>query len=361
VVTDPRKDVNKKYSLESLIAIIFSSVISGYSAVEEMVKFAHMKLAWLQRHVDLDKVPSAETLRILLCAINPHELVECFQEFIKINDYDFSDDSIAIDGKTMRGTARKGLSAIHMISAWSSKHGLTLSVIESKGKQNEIETIPDVIDSLCVENATITVDAMGCQTEVAKKITESNNDYILQLKNNQKGLLEEIKAFHHKIEREKYCDVSWDFFEEIDKGHGRIEIRKYSQFEINDWVENKDNWENLNSVVKVDRTRIIADKETTETSWYISSRNIDAAACAKSIRSHWQVENPLHWRLDVVFNDDKYDLYSANGAKNMAIIKRFCMNLLDQTQLNIRRKCGLKSKIMAAAIDDNFRELALFG
>jgi predicted transposase YbfD/YdcC len=105
----------------------------------------------------------------------------------------------------------------------------------------------------------------------------------------------------------------------------------------------------------------LTDKETTETSWYISSRNIDAAACAKSIRSHWQVENPLHWRLDVVFNDDKYNLYSANGAKNMAIIKRFCMNLLDQTQLNIRRKCGLKSKIMAAAIDDNFRELALFG
>jgi len=270
-------------------------------------------------------------------------------------------DSIAIDGKTMRGTARKGLSAVHMISAWSSRHGITLSAIESKGKKNEIETIPDVIDSLCVENATITIDAMGCQTEVAKKIIESKNDYVLQLKNNQKSLLEEVKAYHHKIEREKYIGVSWDVFEEIDKGHGRIEVRKYTQFEIGDWVECKTRWQKLVSAVKVDRIRIISNQETSETTWYISSLDVDAAACAKSIRSHWQTENPLHWRLDVVFHDDKYNLYSANGAKNMAIIKRFCMNLLDQQELNVGRKPTLKSKIMAAAIDDTFREKALFG
>ena len=198
---------------------------------------------------------------------------------------------------------------------------------------------------------------MGCQTAIASKIIESGNDYVLQLKDNQKSMLEDVKAYFHKVNREDFSNTKYSVFEEIDKAHGRIEIRKYTQFELTDWIDNLSSWKSLTSAIQVERTRIVGEKETQEISWYLSSMGVDAQAAAKSVRSHWGVENPLHWCLDVVFKEDSYELYSAHGPLNMAIIKRFCMNLLKQ-DTKIKR---LKHKVMAASVDDSYREKVLLG
>jgi predicted transposase YbfD/YdcC len=360
-IEDPRSHTNKIYSLEALLLIIFSAVISGYDSAEEMSEFATLKLSWLQQFVDLKRAPSAETLRFLLCALCPQQLTDCFSHLARYHNLSSKGDCIAIDGKTMRGTRHTGHEAVHIISAWSHTHGITLAALESKGKKNEIATLPDIIDYVSVQDAIFSTDAMGCQTSVADKIKSSGNDYVLQLKDNQATLLRDIQAYHHKLEREGFTADECNTFEEVDKGHGRIEVRRYTQFLLTDWIDNLDNWTGLTTAIKVERRRIIADEETQETAWYISSLPMNPKVAARAIRCHWSVENPLHWRLDVVFRDDDYSVYSAKGAVNMAIIKRFCMNLLKQQAPETKRSRTFKSKVMACAIDDNFRETALFG
>lgn len=358
VISDPRDDKNKTYSLLELILVVFSSVISGYDTPRGMAGFAKLKIEWLRKFGSFEKgTPSPETLRFFLCAINPKELISCFHKVFKLNEINCNGDHISIDGKTMRGTRTSKEDAIHVISAWSTEHGITLAALESKGKKNEIKTIPDVIDILEVENATISIDAMGCQREIASKIIDSNNDYVLQLKANQGSLLEQVEAFHHCLVRTDFKGIEHGVFEEVDKGHGRLEIRNYTQFALTDWIDGKSNWKGLSSAIMVERTREIKGQVTKETSWYISSLGIDAKEVAKSVRNHWGVENKLHWRLDVVFRDDQCALHSAAGPLNLSVIKRFCMNLLSKNN-TIK---GLKHKVMAAAVDDSFREGILFG
>ena len=356
-LTDPRKQKNQRYSLNSLVLIIFSSVISGYDSAEEISEFAKLKIDWLRKFVDLESTPCAETIRFLLCAIAPNELIKCFEIFIQENNIDSEGDIISIDGKTMRGTRTKNNGALHIVSAWSNKHGITLSMLESKGKKNEIKTIPDLLDIVDIKKAIVTTDAMGCQKRIASKIVGKKGDYVLQLKGNQGSLFEEIKAYHHRLQRTNYDDIDVDVYEEVDKGHGRLEIRKYTHLPITNWVSGSDGWVNLNSFVMVERTRESNKGIQKETSWYISSLDINAKRVAHAIRSHWGVENPLHWRLDVVFDEDGCALHSGSGPLNMGIIKRFCMNLLSK-DTTIKR---MKHRVMAASVDDSFREKVLFG
>lgn len=356
-ITDPRDEKNQVYSLGSLVLIVFSAVISGFDTIDTMLEFARRKIDWLRKYVELPRIPSAETIRYFLCTVNPNELTQCFGLFIQSNQIDLADDCIAIDGKSMRGTKKGGNQALHAISAWSNKHGITLAMLESRGKKNEIKTIPEVLDLLEPKDAIITTDAMGCQKDIAAKIKAKKADYVLQLKSNQGKLFEEVKAYHHKLERTGFDGVEVDVFEEIDKGHGRLEVRKYTHFEVSDWVSAAEGWKDLNSIVIAERSRDIKGVVSQETSWYISSLRIDASKAAKATRSHWGVENSLHWRLDVVFNDDACTLHSGYGAINMGIIKRYCMNLLSQDK-TVKR---MKSKVVAAAVDDLFREKVLFG
>ncbi len=356
-LTDPRKKTNQRYTLNSLVLIIFSSVISGYDSAEEMAEFAKLKIDWLRKFVDLKSTPCAETIRYLLCAIVPSELIKCFELFIQENNIDCDGDIISVDGKTMRRTRTNEHDALHIVSAWSNKHGITLSMLESKGKKNEIKTIPKLLDIVDIKQAIVTTDAMGCQKRIASKIVGKKGDYVLQLKGNQGKLFEEIKALHHRLHRTNYDGVEVDIYEEVDKGHGRLETRKYTHLPVTSWVSGTDDWEELNTFVMVERMRESNKGIQKETSWYISSLDINAKRIAHAVRSHWGVENPLHWRLDVVFDEDKCALHSGSGPLNMGIVKRFCMNLLSKDS-TIKR---MKHRVMAASIDDSFREKVLFG
>lgn len=346
-ITDPRQHKNKKYTLSSLLLIVFSSTLSGYDTPEAMVEFAKLKHEWLQRFVTLNSIPCAETLRFLICSINTEALIKGFEAFIQEAA---EGDVVSIDGKTMRGTRHSALDTIHMVSAWSKKQGITLTALKTKAKSNEIKTIPLVLDLIDINGAIVTTDAMGCQIKIAEKIRSGGGDYVLQLKDNQKALCAEIEAYYHKLEREKFTNISHDMHEEIDKGHGRIEQRKTHHIEINDWVILANKWRDAHSVIRVERTIIKGEKESSEVSWYLSSLDVNAKRAADAVRSHWGVENNLHWQLDVTFKEDECRL--ASGAVAMAVIKRFCMNLLKVNDTSKRR---LKHRVMASAIDDDYR------
>ncbi|HEY7773420.1 MAG TPA: ISAs1 family transposase [Marinagarivorans sp.] len=345
-VTDPRDAKNQKYSLSSLLLIVFSAAVSGYDSVDDIVEFAQRKLTWLQQFTELKRIPCAETLRHFLASVSAHELTKGFEAFVS----EVSEDIISIDGKTMRGSRNSSFDALHILSAWSQSKGITLAALKSEGKKNEIKTIPKVLDLIELKGATVTLDAMGCQREIAQDIVSRGGDYILQIKNNQKSLNTEIQAYFHKLQRDGFPEGSMVSFEEVDKGHGRIEERKVHQVLLSNWVEAGDQWAQARSFIRVERTRIINNQETCEYSWYLSSLDLNAEKAARAIRGHWQIENNLHWQLDVTLNEDRYSNNSA--AETMAIIKRFCLNLLKTNDESKRR---IKQRIVAAAVDDEYR------
>ena len=278
--------------------------------------------------------------------------MSCFQRFIELNQLDFDGDVVSIDGKTMRGTDVGRQDAVHVIIAWSNDHGITLAALESKGKKNEIKTIPDVIDLLNIEGVTITTDAMGCQRKIASKIIDSKNDYVLQVKGNQKGLLEEIQTTYQWLASRDFLGVNHGTCETVEKSHGRIEVRRYTQFELPSWFEHQEGWSKLVSVIRVERTREIRGVQSTEVSWYISSLSLNVNKAAVAVRRYWGVENGLHWRLDVIFDDDSCGIHSGFGAINFSIIKRFCMNLFTKDEA----KMPLRRKVMLATINDDYRQ-----
>ena len=346
-ITDPRQDKDKKYALSGLLLIVFSSAISGYDTPEAMVEFARLKHEWLQRFVTLDSIPCVETLRFFICSINTEELIKGFEVFIQEAG---EGDIISIDGKAMRGTRHSALDTIHMVSAWSKKQGITLTALKTKDKSNEIKTIPLVLDLIDIDGAIVTTDAMGCQIKIADKIRSGGGDYVLQLKDNQKALRAEIEVYYHKLRCEDFTNIAHNTHEEVDKGHGRIEQRKTHHVEISDWVISARKWCDANSLIRVERNTIKGEKESSEVSWYLSSLAVDAKRGVDAVRGHWGVENNLHWQLDVTFKEDECRL--ASGAVAMAVIKRFCMNLLKVKDTSKRR---LKHRVMASAIDYDYR------
>lgn len=348
-IKDPRNEKNRVYSLDSLLFLVFSSVLSGYDSVDSIVEFGQLKLGWLQKYVHLPRVPSRETLRFLIACLKAEELIRGFEAFISLNNCR-QNDIISIDGKSMRGTATNGAEALHVLSAWSKRSGITLCALASSGKKNEIKTVPKLLDNLQLKGATVSTDAMNCQRDIAAKIIAGGGDYVLPLKANQNALFEEVKAYEHKVNREQFEGCPHEVFEEVDKGHGRVEVRTYTHILLNDWVSKKSHWAGARSIVKVDRTRDTKGQKQQESSWYLSSLDINARHAAEAIRGHWEVENNLHWRLDVIFKEDAYR--SNNCGLNMGIIKRFCMNLLT---LNDTSKRRMKHKVMASAIDDDYR------
>lgn len=350
-VTDPRSTKNQRYSLASLMLIVFSSAISGYDTPESMVEFAKLKHKWLQQHVTLKTIPCAETLRAFVCSIHTDELIKGFQAFVREAGFD---DIIAIDGKTMRGTRHSVFDTVHVVSAWSKARGITLSAVKTKEKSNEIKAIPKLLDLIDVNDAIVTTDAMGCQREIASRIRERGGDYVLQIKGNQKQLRAEIEAFYHKSRREDFNNIAHDYHEEVDKGHGRIEQRMAHHVALDQWVGSADHWSGAKSFIRIERKTLTGQRETSETAWYLSSLEVNAERAAEAVRSHWEIENKLHWQLDVTFKEDECRL--ASGAMAIAVIKRFCMNLLKVNDTSKRR---MKHRVMAAAIDDDYRSKIL--
>jgi len=342
-LADPR-DENKRHNLIDIIFITICAVICNADKWEDVEDFGKAKLSWLKRYLELPHdIPSHDTFNRVFAALNPEKFNKCFLDWVKSIKPIIEEEIVNIDGKTVRHSfdTKNETSAIHMVSAWANKAGITLGQIKVNEKSNEITAIPELLELLELEGCIVTIDAMGTQKKIAEKITSKNTDYMLALKGNQGTLKDDVELYFEGIDEKNYDRQIFDYDKDVEKDHGRIEIRECWSTENIEWLSQKDDWKNLQSISLVRSTRLIGDNETTEDRLYISSLNADAKKHNFVIRKHWGIENSLHWVLDMVFDEDHCRKRKNHSAENFAIARHVALNLLKQDKtprLSIRRK-----------------------
>ncbi len=335
-IEDPRAE-NRSHLMEDIFTITILGVICGCEDWEDISLYGQGKEEFLRRFLKLPNgIPSADTFERLFIRINPEQFENCFIKWVSHLCNQAHKGLINIDGKTLRGISKKGgsKSVFHIISAWSNENQMVLGQFKVESKSNEITAIPMLLDLLDISGSVVTIDAMGCQKQIAEKIIENGADYILGLKGNQESLKDEVEnAF-------KQCPANSED-ESFDKDHGRIEIRKCSVINDMEWIYEKQNWKGLQSIIKIESTRIIKDNTEKEIRYYISSLNLDAKQINKMVRGHWGIENSLHWVLDVQFNEDHCRKRMGNSAENFALIRKVALNIIKNdksTKLSINKK-----------------------
>ena len=350
---DPRR-INKgniKYSLEELIFLTLSAVISGFQTYELIEGFGEERIDWLRKFYPYKfGIPSHDTLGEFFSRLKPKEFAKCLIEFTKtLAQHDSK--VIALDGKTVKGFLTSDGYPLHILTAFCTKNKMSLGEETVAGKENEITAIPRLLDLICIKDCIITIDAMGCQTAIAKKIRENEADYILQVKGNQKILLENLED-SFAVKKIIATDVN------IDCGHGRVEVRKCSVITDLEFVDNAIKWKDLQTIIKIEsavhfkKTKI----DTTNTRFYISSLPPDSSLLNNSIRSHWAIENNLHWNLDVIFKEDHQEKRNQTAIENSNLIAKFAITMLDQEKTHPKSK---NRKRLKAFADNTYRELIL--
>jgi len=344
-IYDPRIHRSRKHLLLDIIALTLFAVMAGAQTFNEIEDFGQIHEEWLKKYLELPNgIPSHDTINRFFCLLDPEILQKHFLDWImKIKGY-VAENVIAIDGKTMKGSHQnsKGLNALHILSAYSCSNGLSLGQMKVDGKTNEITVIPELLEQLFLEGSIVTLDAMGCQTEIADKIVEKKADYILAVKANQKELYESIvDTFNMASDKEFNHELIPEIFDhEINGDHGRIETRKVLALDskiIETQLDLK-KWANIKSIVKVVYTDVL--NNNTETRYFISTLPpTDIKKIGNSIRSHWHIES-LHWVLDVVFKEDDSRIRDEITAQNIAWYRKMAISLLskDVSKMSYRRK-----------------------
>ncbi len=349
-IEDPRSHINQLHNLVDILLIGIISVISGAETWKQMVEFACSKEEFLKKFLKLDNgIPSKDTINRTFSAIDSDQFESCFIEWVNSISTITKGQVIAIDGKTLRGAKSNGKkSPVHMVSAWANENNLVLGQVRVNEKSNEITAIPTLIENLMIKDCIVTIDAMGTQTDIAEKIINNGADYILAVKENQKQLLEEIKdefKFSKNIETDTNIDI----------GHGRIETRTCSVISDFLFIENKnDKWKKLKQVIKIESIREFknSEKQTEKaTRYYISNLNNKAKQYQTNIRSHWGVENKLHWTLDVAFSEDASRKRNKNAAQNYSILLKIALNLLKNEKTE---KQGIAGKRLKAGWNEQY-------
>ena len=345
---DPRVERTKDHLLADIIFITISAVICGAETWNDIENYGNSKLQWLKQYLKLPNgIPSHDTFNRVFSAINPKHLEKCFLEWIKSVSKTTNGDVVSIDGKSIRGSRSKdSKSFVHMVSAWSKENHLVLGQVKVTEKSNEITAIPELLKVLFLKECIVTIDAMGCQRDIAEQIIEQEADYILAVKGNQGTLEENIKD---TIRFVKPIDTN----EDVDIGHGRIETRKCSVYNDFSHLENPEKWKSIKSIIKIDSTRHIKStgKEENETRLYISSLDANAKLISESIRSHWGIENSLHWVLDVAFGEDKSMKRNEISVQNFSIINRIALNLVKNEK---SKKRSVKGKRLDAGWNNDY-------
>lgn len=321
---------------------------------------AKEKIDFLKRYFPfVNGIPSKDTFARLFAVLDPETFKSCFIEWVK-SLQEALKDIIAIDGKTLCNSIDElnNVPAIHMVSAFATGSRLVLAQQKVADKSNEITVIPLLLDLLNLKGNIVTIDAMGCQKTIAEKLHQKEADYVLALKGNQGTLSEDVKLFLETEITKKSGSAIEDQYEEVDKGHGRIETRRCVVTSQIDWLEQKPQWLGLKTIAMIEEKREIKDKTSTERRFFISSLPADAKQIASSVRAHWLVENALHWTLDVVFNEDGSRIRKKNAGQNMALIRHIVFNMLGNA-----KKCfkdvGLKALRKKAAWGDSTLDLIL--
>lgn len=343
--SDPREGHKILYPLEEVLLITVCAVIGGADGWVEIETFGKAKEGFFRKFVPLKHgIPSHDTFGDVFAAIDPEEFKKCFVTWVKSLQAEIK-EIVAIDGKCLRRSydKAKGKPAIHMVSAWANKQHLVLGQEKVSDKSNEITAIPKLLEVLELSGAIVTIDAIGCQKNIAQKIVDKNADYVLALKGNQGNLHEDVEFYFKEQKNCDFSDAKHNFYESINGDHGRIETRKYCITEDIDWLKERHEWPGLTSIGFVESTREKGDKISVETRYYINSISADVKQFAEAVRGHWGIENKLHWVLDVTFKEDSCRIRTDNAPQNFAIIKHIANNLIrkensTKKSMNVKRR-----------------------
>lgn len=360
-IDDPRIERSKRHKLIDILTIAILGVICGADSWVAMENFGQAKFKWLKRILELPNgIPSHDTFARVFARLNPQQLQQSFLEWVRSLVRLSGGQVIAIDGKTLRQSydSADGKGAIHMVSAWASHNRLVLGQCKVDDKSNEITAIPQLLKVLEVSGCVITIDAMGCQKEIAKLIVERGADYVLALKDNQGNLFEDVQQIFAQAQAIKFAGIEHDFHQTLDKGHGRVEIRRCWTMGQVEFLIDADKWVKFTSIGMIQAERRINGKIERETRYYISSLTSDAHRLSKAVRSHWLVENSLHWVLDLAFLEDACRIRKDYAPENLALVRHVALNLLNQ---DTTLKIGIKNKRLRAGWDEDYLLTVLLG
>ena len=349
-VPDPRVTATVDHDLPDILTIALCTILCGGDSFYDMEDFGEVRLDWLKTFLRLrNGAPTHDTYNRVFQALDPEEFGDCMARWTQSVRAVLGGEVVALDGKVLRRALNKGEDARVIVSAWATQSGLLLGQRKVRDKSNEITAVPDLLRALQLAGCIVTADALHCQKNIAKEIKEADADYVLALKGNQGTAFTEVKAFLDDAIQRKESHLV--FTETTDKGHGRVEVRRYWQTEKIEWFADRKDWEGLTSVGVVEARRTVGGKESVERRYYLSSLKNDVTKFARAVRGHWSVENQLHWVLDVVFAEDQHRARSGYAAENLALTRRMALNLLRQDKTCKR---GIKGKLLRAALNPDY-------
>lgn len=337
---DPRSRVNRLHRLGDVIVIAICAVVATADGPTAIAQWAELNEAWLKTHLALPHgIPGKDTFRRVLSMLSPALFQQCFSAWIdgltgsgEENVEAGEQRRIAIDGKTLRRShdRKNGLGPLHVVSAWASDRGVTLGQVATDEKSNEITAIPELLTILDLEDAVVTIDAAGCQKTIAAQIVKGRGDYVLALKGNHDKLFNDVRLALAGPLQDDVATRSVSRYVEVEQGHGRLESRTYYQITAPDWLHGRSDWKGLKTIGVVIRVCEENGVETSDTRFYISSLRRHGERFAQAVRSHWGIENSLHWSLDMTYREDESRVRNRKFAENLAWLRRFTLSLVKQ-------------------------------
>jgi len=353
-IDDPRQAVKVRHDLVELLVVAVNAVLVGADTFVEIELWAKEKLDWLRGHLRLEHgVPSHDTFGRLFGLIDPEQFEAAFRRWAGSILPALGAEVVAVDGKTSRRSGGVDATALHLVSAFAAGAGLVLGQRATAEKSNEISAIPELLSTLALTGCTVTIDAMGAQTAVAEAVRERGADYVLAVKDNQPKLAESLEDFWRAFRAHPAEHTPHSFAETVEKGHGRVETRRCHVFDQLECLHKPEQWKGLRCFAAVESERVVGGKTAIERRFYISSLAPDARRVAHAVRSHWAVENRLHWIMDVAFNDDQMRARTKAAAHNLAVLKHITLNLIRLDP--VKRKGGVKARRLIAAASDRYR------
>jgi predicted transposase YbfD/YdcC len=362
-VPDPRINRQKDHELVDILVIAVCTLLCVGETFNDMEDFGLAKYDWFKTFLNLrNGIPSHDTFNRVFAALDPKQFLDCFLRWTQSLREAVPQEIVALDGKALRRALDKDQNVKYIVSAWAESNGLVLGQLKVSDKSNEITAVPELLRVLELSGCIVTTDAMGCQKKIAKEIMEADADYVLALKGNQETVHEEVKSFlddtlaqtqakHPAGAKGSKAVENLAFLETVDKDHGRYEIRRYYQSAELDWFADKQKWEGLKSVGMVESIREVDGQHSVERRYFLSSLALGVETFARAIRSHWGVENKVHWIMDVCFREDQSRARTGYAAENLATLRRLALNLLKQEKT---KKRGIRGKQLNAAWDNAY-------
>lgn len=361
-IEDPRVIGRSDYPLLEIIFLCISAVISGCDGWEDIEEFGDSKIDWLKQYLPYESgIPTHDTIARVISRLSPASFEKCFMEWVKSVEEITAGEIIAIDGKTLRRShdRKNRRNALHYVNAWACNNGIALGQKKTEEKSNEITAIPQLLDLLAIKGCIVTIDAMGCQLDIADKIIKQGADYVLALKANQAGFYERVKEFLDDGIKLNFKGIEHSICQNVDKAHGRLEKRTCVSCALPQSLSGCSKlWTGLKSIACIEAVRTVNGEQSTERRYFISSLSMNAEQIAKAVRSHWLIENALHWVLDMSFREDDSRIRRGYAAENFNILRRMSLNLIKREK---NTKDSVKKRRLRAGFNDKYRSNLLAG